>query len=176
MSDKENEPDSTVEVTGEDWVKVSETAIVRSEKIRGKVAQILNSRQLVINRGSDAGVDVGMRFAILNSQGGQIPDPDTGEVLGFVDIPKVFVKVVSVMEKLSVASTFRTFTTSGGALWAGKALSAGQLFAEPVKSTETLRTEEATYKQELKPEDSYVHIGDPVVEVQGDEFSGWGLE
>jgi hypothetical protein len=36
-----------------------------ADLIEGKVARILNSRELVINRGTEAGVKLGMRFAVL---------------------------------------------------------------------------------------------------------------
>ena len=38
-------------------------------EIRGKVAQILNSRQLVLNVGSNGGVEEGMIFAVLDPRG-----------------------------------------------------------------------------------------------------------
>jgi len=50
--------------------------------IRGKVARILNSRELAINVGSADGVDVGMYFDVLDPKGEDVKDPDSGEVLG----------------------------------------------------------------------------------------------
>src|SRR5262249_52570621 len=78
-----------------------------SSPIRGKVAQILNSRNLVINVGSRDGVVVGMYFDVLDPKGEDIKDPDTGEVLGSVERPKVRVQIVQVQERLSVASTYK---------------------------------------------------------------------
>ena len=66
--------------------------------------------------------------------------------------------LVRVEPKFAVARTFRTFASPFGRL-----VSAHQ--------RETLRTDGATYKQELSEEDSYVKIGDPVVESVGDEFA-----
>jgi hypothetical protein len=86
------------------------------ERIRGKVAQILNVRELVINRGSDAGVIEGMEFAVLNRQGTRIVDPDTEQELGSVEIPKVLVRVVRVEPRLAVARTYITHTRVTGAL------------------------------------------------------------
>lgn len=141
------------------------------DKIRGKVAQILTSRELVINRGSGHGVEIGMQFAVLNERGADIVDPDTGESLGSIDVPKVLVKIVRISEKLAVASTFRKFETAAGPL-AG--FSAFANLSRPSEIyVETLRTDESTYNEELDPEDSFVHIADPVVQVTGDEFSGW---
>jgi hypothetical protein len=145
--------------------------IPEHDGIRGMVAQILNARELVLNRGSEHSVEVGMRFAVLNSRGADIKDPETGELIGSVDVPKVLVKVVRVGEKVSVASTFRKFTTGNQGLIAGLS----GLYATAVTRVETLRTDEATYQEEINPGDSFVHIGDPVVQVRGEEFSGWGM-
>ncbi|MER7994399.1 hypothetical protein [Micromonospora chalcea] len=129
-----------------------------TERIRGKVAQLIDERTLVINRGAEHGVQVGMRFAVLNRKGADVVDPDTNEPIGSVDVEKVLVKVVRVEARLAVARTFRSFTTGIGAM-----------FQSGVRH-ETLRTDSATYKQELDEEDSYVKIGDPVVEAVGEEF------
>jgi hypothetical protein len=100
-----------------------------------------------------------MRFAVLNRKGANVVDPETGESLGSVDVEKVLVKVVRVEPKLAVARTFRTFTSGFGKLFSG------------TPRGETLRTDSATYKQELSEEDSYVKRGDPVVQALGDEFA-----
>jgi hypothetical protein len=144
---------------------------IEDEKISGKVAQILNARELVINRGSNDGVEIGMQFAILNLNGGEIKDPDTGEVLGEIEVPKVLVKITRVAARISVASTFRSYRTAGGMLHAGIF---ANMYAEPVTRFETLRTDETTYKEELSEEDSYVRIGDPVIEYKDGDFAGWG--
>jgi hypothetical protein len=121
------------------------------------VAQVIDDHTLVVNRGSEHGVGIGMRFAVLNAKGAEITDPETGESIGSVDIDKVIVKVVRVEPRLAVARTFQRFATGFGALFGGM-------------RTETLRIEDSTYKQDLDEKDSYVKIGDPVVEVIGDEF------
>src|SRR5438034_4073982 len=51
------------------------------EPIRGKVARILNARELVINVGLAEGVAIGMYFDVLDPKGEDIKDPDSGEVL-----------------------------------------------------------------------------------------------
>src|SRR6266704_2575452 len=82
--------------------------------IRGKVARILNSRELAINVGSSDGVVEGMYFDVLDPKGEDIKDPDTGQVLGSLERPKVRVRVVKVQEHLSVASTFRSHSVNVG--------------------------------------------------------------
>ncbi|MFF2772967.1 hypothetical protein ACFVUP_38300, partial [Streptomyces bacillaris] len=65
-------------------------------RIEGKVASVLNERELVLNVGAEEGVEVGMRFKILYAGGIEITDPDTNEALGNVEWPKTEVKIVSV--------------------------------------------------------------------------------
>jgi hypothetical protein len=74
------------------------------------------------------------------------------------------VKVVRVEPKLAVGMTFRNFRSGFGAIFSGG------------PRRETLRTDSATYKQELSEEDSYIKIGDPVVEVVGEEFATPGSQ
>jgi hypothetical protein len=128
-----------------------------TDRIRGQVAQLIDESTLVINRGSEHGVQVGMRFAVLNRKGADVVDPETGESIGSVDVEKVLVKVVRVEPKLAVGRTFRTFTSGLG------------IFSSTSRR-ETLRTDSATYRQELSEQDSIVKIGDPVVQAVGDEF------
>lgn len=137
------------------------------ERLRGLVAEILDARSVVINRGSEHGVIEGMRFAILNPRGQDIRDPETGERLGAVEISKTVVKVVRVQPKLSVARTFRKFTTPGGPLWS--VLAEG--WAQPPKTrVESLRLDESRLGAELDEDESLVKIGDPVVEIRGDDY------
>jgi hypothetical protein len=137
-----------------------------TERITGKVAQIISIRELVINRGSEHGVRNGMEFAILNPQGARIVDPDTKEELGSVEIPKVLVKAVRVEPLLTVARTYVSHRRVTG----GSSLS--NIFAprEVYEVVETLRLTERPYLEELDETESYVKIGDPVVQVIGDEY------
>lgn len=141
--------------------------------IRGKVARILNSREIVINVGSRRGVDVGMRFDVMDTTGGEIADPDTGASLGSVERPKVRVEVSSVQERLSVATTYRKETVNvggvgfTGGLGASQSLSRVLMPPKWVTRYETLKTREETW-EDLDEEESYVKTGDPVVQVLGD--------
>ena len=74
------------------------------EPIRGKVAQILDSRQAVLNVGLSQNVAAGMVFKVVNPEGEQIRDPDSNQILGSVESPKVLIRVIDVQEKLSVAT------------------------------------------------------------------------
>lgn len=139
------------------------------EPIKGKVAQILNSRELVINCGSEDGVKIGMYFDVLDPKGQEIKDPDTNEVLGSIERPKVRLKISQVREKLSVAATYKqTKVNEGGNL----ALGGFANTLMPPKWTtkyETLKTDEKTW-EDLSEKESYVKIGDPVVQVTKNEI------
>ena len=137
--------------------------------LRGKVARLLNSRELAINIGSTQGVELGMRFDVLDLAGEDIRDPDTDELLGSLQRSKVRVKVVRVEPRLSVASTYRSKQVNVGGM-AGADLYGVQKLFEPARYTrkyETLKATEGTW-EELHEEDSIVKLGDPVVQVIGD--------
>ncbi len=134
-----------------------------TDRIEGKVARILTNRRLIINKGSDDGVGLGMRFAILSPVGLDVRDPDTDEPLGSVDVARTVVKVIAVDERLCTARTFRTVRSTGifGAFASG-----------PTEREETLRTDESTVEREIGETESKIKIGDTAVEVVGDEFEG----
>jgi len=137
-----------------------------SERIRGKVAAILSQRELVLNVGMEDGVEIGDKFVILNSKGIDVTDPDSGEVLGTVEVPKTVVKVVRVDgPHLSVARTFRTLKGSPGFFAAASAIS-----GTPSR-TETLDIASgSSLKAELSEGDSYIKRGDVALSTYGDEY------
>lgn len=143
--------------------------------IRGKVARILNSREIAINIGSDDGVCLGMYFDVMDQNFEDIRDPDTRELLGSIERPKVRVRVTKVQQKLSLASTYRTKTVNvGGAaefLTVGASLSRALMPPRWVTKYETLRTEERTW-EDLEEKKSFVKTGDPVVQVIETEDEG----
>lgn len=139
-----------------------------SDKIRGKVAKVLNSHEVALNIGSNNGVKIGMYFDILDPKGENIVDPDSKEVLGSIERPKVRVKITKVQENLSVASTFKEKRKNiGGTFDFGNlgAISQSLMPAKWISEVETLKTEEKTW-EDLEEEQSYVKTGDPVVEVK----------
>lgn len=140
--------------------------------IRGKVARILNSRELALNIGSKDGVQVGMYFDVMDQEHENILDPDTDEVLGSIERPKVRVRVMLVQDRLSLASTFKKKRinvggSSGLGVFAG-GLSEALMPANWVTRYETLKTEEKTWEN-LEEKESYVKTSDPVVQVFPDE-------
>lgn len=140
--------------------------------IRGKVARILNTRELALNIGTRDGVQVGMLFDVLDAKGEDICDPDTGEVLGSLRRPKVRVRVDMVDQRLSVASTFRWKNVNTGGQGVTDFANIYKLFEPPrwERRYETLKTTEKTW-EDLDEEQSYVRTGDPVVQVFPDEES-----
>ena len=142
------------------------------EPIRGKVAQVLNTRELVLNIGSNHGVTSGMLFDVLDPKGEDIKDPDTDEVLGSVERPKVRVKVTRVQERLSVASTFKTrkINIGGHGLDFSAGLAGMLMPPKWVTEYETLKTTEKTW-EDLDEQQSFVKTGDPVVQVTAEVTS-----
>jgi len=141
-----------------------------TEPIRGRVARILNSRDLVINRGSEAGVSLGMKFAVLDPAGQDITDPETGDVIGSVNRTKVQVEVAQVTDKLAVARTYRHSTVNVGGV--GSAMGdIARMFTPPryIERAETFKTSEADWEP-LTEAESIVQRGDPVVQIEiGDD-------
>jgi hypothetical protein len=129
------------------------------ELIRGKVARILSTREVVINKGRADGVKNGMIFAILSSEGEDIVDPDTQEILGSIERTKVLVKVVEVDDRLSVAKTFRYRFTGG--TFTAQLTGVASLFEPRRKVYDSLEIDENT-ATEIDEKDSYVKVGDPV--------------
>src|SRR5688572_24099050 len=106
------------------------------EMLRGKVAQIINERELAINIGAKAGVRPGMRFSVLGPPA-DIKDPDTGEILGSEPRTKVRVEAFQIRDRFTVCQTYET---QGGllgnyGLMFGKGIFSGLGSAQP----ETLR-------------------------------------
>ena len=76
--------------------------------IEGKVAKILNDRELAINVGSDKGVQTGYKFQIVQETD-EILDPDTKKNLGRFRRVVIRVKIVAVDPLKSIAQTYETY-------------------------------------------------------------------
>lgn len=133
----------------------------RIEPVRGKVARVLNEREVAINRGSNDGVELGMKFNILNPESQEIHDPDSGELLGYVDRPKAPVKVTMVYDKVAVATTFRFRRVNVG----GNGIGIGG-FDPPIWKNryETFRENGAKKSKDGAEFSKRVSVGDPVVQ------------
>ena len=82
----------------------------QSALVEGKVATILNMRELIINRGSQDGVEAGMRFKIVD-ENATVVDPDTKEELGTITREKIRVTTADVQPRFSIARTYETYKT-----------------------------------------------------------------
>jgi hypothetical protein len=102
-----------------------------------------------------------MYFDVMDTYD-EIRDPDTEEVLGSLDRPKVRVKTIHVQGKLALAKTYRTekvrIDSTIGPFT--RALMQGG----SITRYETVSKAEGT-KDSIKEEDSYVKVGDLVVQV-----------
>ena len=140
-----------------------------TQPIRGKVAQLLNRREIAINRGYTHGVAVGMYFDVMNANETDIIDPDTKDVLGSIERPIIRVKITHVQERLSVASTYKSERVNVGGTGTRPAsiLDAALMLDTSPKWVEKYETLEKKGETEtpLDEEDSKVKTGDSVVQV-----------
>ena len=130
-------------------------------KIKGKIAELLDERRIVINKGSQDGVSLGMYFQIFSPETTTVKDPDSGIQLGSAMIPIMQVQVVHVDTKLCVAATFRYRTINEGGLDAFHVLSR---MTQPPKYVKVHETFELGSEQTQKLEEarSKVQVGYPV--------------
>src|SRR4028119_1292613 len=106
--------------------------------VEGKVAKILGSTEIVLNRGRNDGVRTGMVFEVFSSEGEEVWDPDTGETLGTVEDVKAQAEVTEVKERLSVARLRQTAGSPFGAVEIGEMQENlqrmfGQMFGDEVR-------------------------------------------
>jgi hypothetical protein len=129
--------------------------------IEGKVAELINTRELAINIGKNAGVQKGMKFKVLAAKPMKITDPETGEELGEIDREKVRVEVTEVQDSFSICQTYRK-RYSGYQIIPRSFMDA---FTTPQVKTETLKAEDSEFPPDLSEEESYVKRGDRVIQV-----------
>ena len=132
-------------------------ADAQATAIEGKVAGILNSRELVINRGASDGVKDGMRFEVIDDSY-EILDPDTGEALGTIKKVKLRVKVSDIQPRLSIARTYETYETASFA-----SAIASLTAPSTVTKVRTIRNDAATTP--LEQREDYIKIGDKVLQI-----------
>ncbi|WP_426734384.1 hypothetical protein [Glutamicibacter sp. 2E12] len=137
--------------------------------ITGSVAQIASSTELIINRGSDHGVEEGMYFRVLDDQVKAITDPESKEESGAVRHVKVAVQVVEVAPKMSLARTFKTVSVNVGGT--GPDVSSLMGFAKAPKYVQELERIVPEYDENLldSPKASKIAIGDEVQEAANRE-------
>lgn len=133
-----------------------------ADRLQGKVAQILNERELVINIGAADGVQRDMKFSVLAAEPLEIMDPDTGDVIDRIEQEKVRVEVARLRDKTAICRTYRV-TRTPGIRRSDLSFNLGLAFSEEIP--ETLRADQKSLPKPLSPEESYVKIGDVVVQM-----------
>jgi len=132
--------------------------------LEGRVAQVLNERELVINIGATNGVQQGMKFAILSETPTQIRDPKTNEVLDVIDREKIRVEASEVRTKIAICKTYRTTIIKGRSFlfeyW-------NEMNMQPTREIpETLRANDSSFPPPLSPEESFIKVNDRVIQVK----------
>ena len=133
--------------------------------IEGLVAQIISARELAINVGANHGVKEGMRFAVRAETPIEVHDPKTNELLDVIDREKVRVEATEVRSRITICRTYRTKYTPAGPLY----FRFPGLTAPPHEKAETLKADDKSYPEPLSPEESYVKIGDRIIQVTEQE-------
>lgn len=141
--------------------------------IEGKVAAILNSRELVLNIGESDGVEVGMYFKIMDKESREIVDPDTGLFLGRLDSEKVRVRVNRVQDKIAVAITYKNYSVNVGGTGSSVShiLGLGTSSEKPprwITHYETLKQKSSEFEP-LDEKDSVIKVGDVAIQFLNDE-------
>lgn len=130
--------------------------------IQGKVAAILNERDLIINKGENDGVSEGMPFQVTQPDV-PVRDPDSGADLGVLTRDKIKVKVYDVHPQFSVAKTYETYSAYlPSASEQAELASRGRIVTRVRKIIiDSLGQNTNTIGQE----GSTVRVGDPVVQI-----------
>ena len=130
---------------------------VETKSIEGRVARILNERELVINRGTEQGIRDGMKFSVLEETG-NILDPETRESLGSLTREKIRVMIVDVRPKFSVGRTYETFPARAPSHFLGL------LQSSTVRKIQTISTP-GIGTEPFGDSVGYVGVGDRVVQI-----------
>jgi hypothetical protein len=138
--------------------------------LSGKVAALINERDVAINIGAGSGIMVGDVFSIKSSSPIEITDPDTGELLDSINEEKIQVIVIEIKAKYSICSTFRV-RSRGQKQSLGLDTSLSQAVLSYVEQFNVTKRETLKYPLFDKPkpiseEESVVKIGDAAVLVK----------
>lgn len=104
-----------------------------------------------------------MKFAILAESPMNVLDPISGELLDTIDREKVRVEATEVRDKITICRTYRTKYIPAGPFFDEGRI--GGLSSPPRREVETLKAKDKSYPEPLSPEESYVKIGDRVIQV-----------
>lgn len=88
----------------------------------GKVVKVIDEYRIVINRGSEHGIEENQKFMLYELDEEELKDPDTGASLGTLEIVKGIGKAIHVQSKITTIESSKRETggskkivkTSGG--------------------------------------------------------------
>ena len=130
--------------------------------IQGKVAAILNERDLVINKGRSDGVSEGMTFQVTQPDV-PIRDPDSGANLGVLVRDKIKVRVVELHPNFSVAKTYETYSAREPS---EVQRTMSRFAGKTVTRVRKILTESSDQEGDtIGMEGSTIYVGDPVVQI-----------
>ena len=131
-----------------------------------KIAKILNTKQVVINAGSNDGLKEGDHLEIIDKFGTDpVIDPDTGESLGTLDLPKGELIVSKIYPKMAIADSPVRHVSPHESLNAYPTIAARTLLGI---GTDTIQDDLNVDPKQItgglpEPSDSEIHIGDTVI-------------
>jgi len=133
-----------------------------SQRIEGKIAAIIDKHTVAINVGMKNGVNEGMKFKIVVERE-PVKDPDTGEEIGVIRIPKATIKVIHVENKMSIAEslTYTVPSTFATAILG----TLPSLYGREEQKELPISEEDLKKAQTLDPT---IKVGDKVIEVLSD--------
>lgn len=70
-----------------------------------KITKIVDETAFIINAGSENGIEEKDRFEILDTEGEEIKDPDSDEVIGTLNTSKGIIIANTVYPKMTIAKT-----------------------------------------------------------------------
>lgn len=70
-----------------------------------KIVKIIDETTFVLNAGKNDGINKGTKFKIIDSEPEQITDPDTKQIIGYLDNSKGIIEADVVQEKMTIART-----------------------------------------------------------------------
>ena len=136
------------------------------ELIQGRIAKVLNNRDVAINRGSDHGVKKKMLFDVLDRENHDIQDPETGQNLGSFRSSRIRLVITHVDRKFAVASARGKSVNEGGHEQEWGVFARSLLPPTWVTKYETLARADESGRDALDEKDSCVKTGDPVIQVE----------
>ncbi|MFA6191575.1 MAG: hypothetical protein WC665_04405 [Sulfurimonas sp.] len=75
--------------------------------MEAKIIKLVDEFKIAINKGSSDGIQKNDKFMIYE-KGEELFDPDTNESLGFLEIPKLQMKVFNIQEKMTLLESAET--------------------------------------------------------------------